>query len=62
MATVLISGLGLIGSSIARVMRGNDSDIELIGSDPDDDTSQFLLDHHIIDKRMNFAAAAQLPI
>lgn len=60
MATVLISGLGLIGSSIARVMRGNDSDIELIGSDPDDDTSQFLLDHHIIDKRMNFAAAAQI--
>ncbi len=41
MTTVLISGLGLIGSSIARIIKNGDTTVEIIGSDPDDDSAQF---------------------
>lgn len=58
MTTVLISGLGLIGSSIARIIKAGDSTVEIIGSDPDDESAQFLLDHQIIDQRYNFTQAA----
>lgn len=58
MTTVLISGLGLIGSSIARIIKNGDTTVEIIGSDPDDDSAQFLLDHQIIDQRADFAQAA----
>lgn len=58
MKTVLISGLGLIGSSIARIIKDGDPTVEIIGSDPDDDSAQFLLDHHIINKRADFTEAA----
>lgn len=58
MSTVLISGLGLIGSSIARTIRDGDRKIEIIGSDPDDDSAQFLLDQQIINIRKSFEEAA----
>ncbi len=57
MTTVLISGLGLIGSSIARIIREGDDTIEIIGSDPNDDSSEFLLQHHIINSRAKFIDA-----
>ncbi|EEI24613.1 prephenate dehydrogenase [Lentilactobacillus hilgardii] len=60
MTTVLISGLGLIGSSIARVIKQENSEIEIIGSDPDDESAQFLLEHHLIDDRQVFTNAVPL--
>lgn len=59
MTTVLISGLGLIGSSLARVMRQSDELITIIGDDPNDDTSQFLLDQQVIDERGTLVNAAK---
>lgn len=58
MTTVLISGLGLIGSSIARIIKAGDATVEIIGSDPDDNSAQFLVDHQIIDQRADFAQTA----
>lgn len=58
MTTVLISGLGLIGSSVARIIKDGNPETDIIGSDPDDGSAQFLLDHRIIDEREEFAEAA----
>lgn len=58
MTMVLISGLGLIGSSIARIIRDGNPETDIIGSDPDDGSAQFLLDHRIIDAREQFTEAA----
>ncbi|EHO51880.1 prephenate dehydrogenase [Lentilactobacillus kisonensis] len=60
MKTIVISGLGLIGSSIARIMKQADPAIEIIGCDPDDDSAQFLLTQRVIDRRLTFAAAVPL--
>lgn len=60
MATILISGLGLIGSSIARMIKQDHREITIIGSDPDDETVQFLLNHQLIDRRQMFSEAAPL--
>ncbi|MFD1126531.1 prephenate dehydrogenase [Lentilactobacillus raoultii] len=60
MATVLISGLGLIGSSIARMIKQDHRELTIIGSDPDDETAQFLLNHQLIDRRQTFSEAAPL--
>lgn len=57
MTTVLISGLGLIGSSMARIMRQSDGQLTILGDDPNDDTSQFLLDQGIIDERVELLNA-----
>lgn len=59
MTTVLISGLGLIGSSIARIIKDGDAAVEIIGSDPDDDATDFLLEHQIIDSRVAFTDGAK---
>lgn len=59
MTTVLISGLGLIGSSIARVIHRQNPADEMIGVDPDDDSSQFMLQQHIINRIDTFNHAAQ---
>ncbi|MCH5463373.1 prephenate dehydrogenase/arogenate dehydrogenase family protein [Lactobacillus sp. LC28-10] len=58
MTTVLISGLGLIGSSLARVMKKSDVQPTILGDDPNDDTSQFLLGQGIIDERVKLLKAA----
>lgn len=58
MTMVLISGLGLIGSSIARIMRESQTDVEIIGADPDDDAAAFLLSRQIINKHEPFSQAA----
>lgn len=58
MTTVLISGLGLIGSSMARIMKQSDVQPTILGDDPNDDTSQFLLDQGIIDERVTLLNAA----
>lgn len=58
MTKVLISGLGLIGGSIARIIREGDDAVQIIGSDPSDDSSEFLLQHNIINSRAKFADAA----
>lgn len=55
MTTVFISGLGLIGSSLARIMQQIDTDTTVLGADPNDDTSQFLLAQGVIDARTTFA-------
>lgn len=57
MTTVVISGLGLIGSSLARVMRHSAVQPTILGDDPNDDTIQFLLDQGIIDERISFTEA-----
>lgn len=59
MTTVFISGLGLIGSSLARIMQQGDTDTTVLGADPNDDTSQFLLAQGVIDARTTFAEAAR---
>jgi len=58
MITVLISGLGLIGSSLARIMKKSDLQPTILGDDPNDDTSQFLLGQGIIDERVTLLKAA----
>ncbi|GAX01521.1 prephenate dehydrogenase [Secundilactobacillus silagei] len=58
MTTVLISGLGLIGSSIARIMKKSDVQPTILGDDPNDDTGQFLLGQGIIDERVTLLKAA----
>jgi len=58
MTTVLISGLGLIGSSLARIMKKSDLQPTILGDDPNDDTSQFLLGQGIIDERVTLLKAA----
>ncbi|GHP14182.1 prephenate dehydrogenase [Lentilactobacillus fungorum] len=60
MRTVLISGLGLIGSSIARIIKQADSTIQIIGVDPDDRSVDFLMAQLVIDQRRSFAEAAPL--
>ncbi|GAX04599.1 prephenate dehydrogenase [Secundilactobacillus pentosiphilus] len=58
MTTVLISGLGLIGSSLARIMKQSVVQPTILGDDPNDDTSQFLLGQGIIDERVKLLNAA----
>lgn len=55
MTTVFISGLGLIGSSLARIIKQGDTDVTVLGADPNDDTSQFLLAQGVIDDCTTFA-------
>jgi prephenate dehydrogenase len=58
LTTVLISGLGLIGSSIARVMKQSEAAPTILGADPNDDTSQFMVDQHLVDERVTLTEAA----
>ncbi|MGF2385318.1 prephenate dehydrogenase [Lentilactobacillus otakiensis] len=59
MTTVLISGLGLIGSSIARIIKDGDAAVTILGSDPDDENADFLLEHQMIDSRVAFTDGAK---
>lgn len=48
LSTVGIIGLGLVGGSIARLIREESPDCLLIGVDPDPQTRQFALDSEIV--------------
>lgn len=62
MKTILIRGLGLIGSSLARAIRLQDVEIHIIGSDTDE-TLAYALSQHIIDeKSVGLAAASQADV
>ena len=50
MATILIKGLGLIGSSLARIIKLGHPDATVIAIDPNQDNIQFALDHGFIDQ------------
>lgn len=58
MTTILISGLGLIGSSLARMIRQSTPTARLWGTDPDEENSRFMLDNQLIDERVNFEIGA----
>lgn len=65
MTTVLIKGLGLIGSSIARAIRHQHPAVKIIAEDIDQDSLSYALNHHLIDEaghRWNSAAAADFII
>lgn len=50
MTTVLIKGLGLIGSSIARAIRKEYPTVKIIAEDKNQDSLNFALRNHIIDQ------------
>lgn len=49
MKTVFIKGLGLIGSSLARAIRKEHPNYQIIASDIDQEALQYAVDHQIID-------------
>ncbi|MGQ2282760.1 prephenate dehydrogenase [Apilactobacillus kunkeei] len=54
MSTIFINGLGLIGSSIARIIRKSAPDVRILGNDINKKNIDFLLKHNIINKSINF--------
>ncbi|CAI2613988.1 Cyclohexadienyl dehydrogenase [Apilactobacillus kunkeei] len=54
MTTIFINGLGLIGSSIARIVRKSAPDARIIGNDINKANIDFLLEHKIINEAINF--------
>lgn len=50
MTVVLIKGLGLIGSSLARIIKHSHENVQVTAMDPDDDNLRFALQHSIIDR------------
>ncbi|MCF6514604.1 prephenate dehydrogenase/arogenate dehydrogenase family protein [Lactobacillus sp. S2-2] len=58
MTKILISGLGLIGSSIARIMQSSHEETFIMGSDPNKENIDFMLEKGFINKKVNFKLAA----
>lgn len=54
MTTIFINGLGLIGSSIARIIRKSDPNEIILGNDINKRNCDYLLDNNIIDKSIEF--------
>ncbi|CAI2613326.1 Cyclohexadienyl dehydrogenase [Apilactobacillus kunkeei] len=54
MTTIFINGLGLIGSSIARIIRKSDPNAIILGNDINKQNCDYLLDNNIIDKYIEF--------
>ncbi|WP_203621974.1 prephenate dehydrogenase [Apilactobacillus nanyangensis] len=54
MTTIFINGLGLIGSSIARIIRKSDPNAIILGNDINKQNCDYLLDNNIIDKSIDF--------
>ncbi|HLR65109.1 MAG TPA: prephenate dehydrogenase [Pseudogracilibacillus sp.] len=50
MTKILISGLGLIGASIAKAIRKSEDPYLIMGYDLSDSTLQYALDHEIVDE------------
>ena len=59
MESVFISGLGMIGSSLARSIRQGDDEVKIIGSDPDDANGQFMIQSGLIDQVLSFEQGVQ---
>ena len=60
MTRILISGLGLIGGSLAKAIKKSNETFIIIGYDLDKSTLQYALDHEIIDEAYDdFKTAAQ---
>ncbi|ANZ57490.1 prephenate dehydrogenase [Fructilactobacillus lindneri] len=53
MTTVFIKGLGLIGSSIARVIKQTNPNVKIIGSDQNTASLHYALNHQVIDETSN---------
>ncbi|GEK28963.1 prephenate dehydrogenase [Furfurilactobacillus siliginis] len=62
MTTILIRGLGLIGSSLARAIRLQDATAHIIGSDTDDTLTYALAQHIIDEKSVGLTAASRADI
>lgn len=58
MTKILISGLGLIGSSMARIMQSSHEDTFIMGCDPNEENVQFMLEKNFIDQVVQFEPAA----
>lgn len=54
MTTIFINGLGLIGSSIARIIRKSAPDARILGNDINKQNCEFMLENNIIDEAINF--------
>lgn len=54
MTTIFINGLGLIGSSIARIIRKSAPDARILGNDINKKNIDFSLEHKIINEATNF--------
>ncbi|KOY79808.1 prephenate dehydrogenase [Apilactobacillus kunkeei] len=59
MTTIFINGLGLIGSSIARIIRKSAPDARILGNDINQKNTNFLLENQIIDESINFENGSQ---
>ncbi|WP_283679803.1 prephenate dehydrogenase/arogenate dehydrogenase family protein [Lentilactobacillus sp. Marseille-Q4993] len=60
MTTVFISGLGLIGSSIARIIKQTDQTVTITGFDPNPINGNFLEEAGVIDQTLDFKAGAEM--
>src|SRR5690625_5965481 len=56
---ILIAGLGLIGGSLAKALKQS-REFHLLGFDTHEETLQYALDHHIVDKTFTCFADAAL--
>lgn len=54
MTKIFINGLGLIGSSIARIIKKSEPDAIIMGNDINQKNCDYLLEHKIINKSINF--------
>ncbi|MBW1606308.1 prephenate dehydrogenase/arogenate dehydrogenase family protein [Lactobacillus sp. Sy-1] len=59
MPSVFINGLGLIGSSIARLIKVGHPDVTIIGNDANPKNAEYLLEHQIIDRQVPFNQASK---
>ena len=50
MATVFIKGLGLIGSSLVRAIRGTHPEVTIIASDLNDSSLDYALENKLVDQ------------
>lgn len=60
MTTVLISGLGLIGSSMARIIQSSHEKTKIIACDKNQENLDFMLEKGIIDQTISFQEGAKV--
>ncbi|MHA8110810.1 prephenate dehydrogenase [Lactobacillaceae bacterium Melli_B4] len=56
---MFINGLGLIGASMARIIKANDPHIKITAHDLNPSNLDFMLAHHLIDDSVDFNAGAE---
>lgn len=59
MESVFISGLGMIGSSLARNIKRSGQQVEILGYDPDLANGEFLIREKYVDELTTFIAGAE---